>query len=706
MGKWLKKRSRATANAGRPPAAESGERPPFEQRLRALIEVGNELARQPTLEDLCRRAVELGRARLGFDRLSIWFCGDRPDVLHGTFGIDERGGLRDERGRTVELHDAARLYETLERATTRWVFREGPLYDDQRRRVGNGQWMCAALRDAEKIVGYMFCDNLLAQRPLTEQDGELLVLFAVTVGHLYSLKRAEEAVRRAEREQRATLDAVADAVHVVDRDLRILWINARFRQWMKMLGIPGELVGRTVFEVFPFLPEKVRDEYRRVFETGEPVVTEETNRVGDREIITDTRKMPIIENGRVVRVATSVRDITESKRAEEALRESRLQFLQAQKMEALGRLAGGVAHDFNNLLTTILGYGRLVLDRLRPSDPLYADMEEIVRAGERAVDLTSQLLAFGRSRVGLARPVNLNTVVVEMDRLLRRTLGEDVELVTMLGENLGGVLADPSQLQQVIMNLAINARDAMPHGGKLVLQTAVVELDEPFCATRPGLRPGPHVRLVVKDNGVGMSAEVKQHLFEPFYTTKPRGKGSGLGLATVYGIVKQSNGWIEIESEEGKGTTVMIYFPRHEEMAAEVLPAESRLDVPRGTETILVVEDEESVRRFTVKILESLGYRVLEAANGAEALLLFEMEKGAIDLVLTDVVMPLMSGRELVRRLRATGHKFKVLFTTGFSDEILEEDGSGPAWALLQKPYTRESLGRRVRQVLDSSGSA
>ncbi|MBN1270548.1 MAG: response regulator [Kiritimatiellae bacterium] len=690
---------RSPQSAGAPCSDEVG----FQERLKALVEASNELATMRSTEELCRRAVELARGRLGLDRVSIWFCGEQPNEIVGSFGTDERGGLRDERSRRIAVSDAEYIEDVLQCAKSAVVRREGDLHDDSRHVVGKGSWICAGMWDSEKVIGYVFADNLLRRAPITEQDCEILALFASAVAHLCSLKRTEVALRHSESEHRATLDAMADAVHVVDRDLRILLINERFKLWITTLGLEANVVGRKVFEVFPFLPDSVRDEYRKVFETGEPLATEEVSRVGGRELITDTRKIPIVEDGKVVRVVTSVRDVTESRRAEEALQESRTQFLQAQKMEALGRLAGGVAHDFNNLLTTIIGYGRLVLDRMGRGDPVYEDIEEIVHAGERAVDLTSQLLSFGRSKVGHPRPVNLNTVVTETDRLLRRTLGEDIEVVTMLGDHLGGVMADPSQLQQVLMNLAINSRDAMPGGGKLAIETARVDLDEPFCAARPGLKPGPHVKLSVKDNGTGMSDKVRQHIFEPFFTTKPKGKGSGLGLATVYGIVKQSQGWIDVDSEEGRGTTITIYLPRQEEMSAEILPPRRGPELPRGTETILVVEDEESVRHFTVKILETLGYRVLQAGNGGEALLVFELEKGPIDLVLTDVVMPLMNGRELVRRLKESGQAFKVLYTTGFSEDVFADRETDAAnIPLLQKPYTREVLGRMVRQILDN----
>jgi len=398
-------------------------------------------------------------------------------------------------------------------------------------------------------------------------------------------------------------------------------------------------------------------------------------------------------------------EVARRREAEEALRKSQEQLVEAQKMEALGRLAGGIAHDFNNLLTTILGYGRLAMGHLYDKDPVRDDLAEVIHAGERAVELTSQLLTLGRRRASHPRPVNPNSIIADTDRLLRRTLGEDIEIATVLGENLGGIIIDPAQLQQVIMNLAINARDAMPDGGKLTIETSLVDLDEAFCKGRAELSPGTHVKIVVADTGTGMTPEVRRHVFEPFFTTKETGRGSGLGLSTVYGIVHQAGGWIDIESAPGEGTRVILYFARREELAAEVLPDRRAAETPRGTETILVVEDEESVRMFTVKVLQELGYNVLQAGNGGEALLLFDTYRGPIHLVLTDVVMPLMNGKELVRRLRRTGREFKVLYVSGFSDEVFAEKDSSAEAPLLQKPYTGDRLGRVVRSVLDGEVS-
>jgi len=399
--------------------------------------------------------------------------------------------------------------------------------------------------------------------------------------------------------------------------------------------------------------------------------------------------------GRTVRLVGIAEDITELKRTEE-------RFLKAQRMEAVGRLAGGIAHDFNNLLTAILGTAELLLEDLPATDPRRADVEEIRKAGSRAADLTRQLLAFSRSQVLEPKVVDPNVMVADMDKLLRRLIGEDVELRTILGRDLGAVRADPGQLEQVIVNLAVNARDAMPQGGKLTIETANAELDESYARQHEPVRPGAYVMLAVSDTGVGMDAATKARIFEPFFTTKEKGKGTGLGLATVYGIVKQSGGYIWVYSEPGQGATFKLYFPRVDEPAAareEPLRKPTRL---RGTETILVVEDDQMVRHSTRRMLEAHGYRVLVAESGAEALMLVEQHVEPIHLVVTDVVMPGMNGREVVDRLRARRPDVKALYLSGYTDEAIVHHGiieSGIPF--LQKPFTLEALGRKVREVLD-----
>jgi len=391
----------------------------------------------------------------------------------------------------------------------------------------------------------------------------------------------------------------------------------------------------------------------------------------------------------------------ESRRAYDELAQTQGQLEQAQKMDAIGRLAGGVAHDFNNLLTVILGRTDILLTQIKTEDPLRRGIALIQRTAGRAAELTKQLLAFSRKQVLEAVVLDLGVVTTDMKEMLARLIGEDIALVTNLAATLGHVKADRGQIEQVVMNLAINARDAMPQGGQLVVETANADLDDEYVRRNVGSRPGPHVMLAVSDSGVGIPRELQRHIFEPFFTTKEQGKGTGLGLATVYGIVKQSGGYIEVDSEPGRGTTFRIYLPRVDSAspAAERSP---RAAAPTGgTETILLVEDEDGVRELARDILRSSGYTVLEGRNGAEGLLLGERHQGALDLLLTDVVMPRMSGRELAERMVSLRPELSVLYMSGYTDdEIFRRGLADLGAAFLQKPFTPDELGRAIRRAL------
>jgi two-component system, cell cycle sensor histidine kinase and response regulator CckA len=402
-----------------------------------------------------------------------------------------------------------------------------------------------------------------------------------------------------------------------------------------------------------------------------------------------------------------IRHSIERKTAETALRRSEEQLRQSQKMEAVGNLAGGLAHDFNNLLSVILSYSELLANDLKAGDPMRADLIDINDAGLRAADLTRQLLAFSRQQVLQPRIMNLNDVFVGMEKMLRRVIGEDVQLLNLADPEPCKIVADPGQMEQILMNLAVNARDAMPQGGTLTIETSTVMLSESDTTEHVGAKAGLNVMLVVSDTGVGMDQATLMRIFEPFFTTKAVGKGTGLGLSTVFGIVKQSGGAISACSAIGKGTSFTTYFPAADASATAPSGFPPVLIEPhnlRGSETVLVVEDEERVRVLVRTILRKYGYQVLEARSGGDALMVCEQHPALIDLLLTDVVMPHISGTQLAARLLAVRPEMKVLFMSGYTGSLLvKQDMHGSGAAFLQKPITPDALGRGVREVLRSS---
>jgi PAS domain S-box-containing protein len=510
--------------------------------------------------------------------------------------------------------------------------------------------------------------------------------------------QAEEALRESEERFRLLVEGIKDyAIFMLDADGRVASWNAAAE---RVTGYEAdEIVGRHFARLFP--PEDARrgrPTQILVKATAEGRVEDEGWRLrkdGSRfwanAVVTSLRDA----DGRLRGFAKVVRDFSEHHEFEQRLR-------QVVKMEAVGRLAGGVAHDFNNLLTIILGFADMALTKLSPEQSAHPLVQEIKKAGERAALLTTQLLAFSRQSVMAPEVLDLNVCVGDMQRMLRRLIGEDIELTTVLQPGLGRVKADPGQVQQVIMNLAVNARDAMPKGGKLTLQTANVVLDAGYARLRPEVPPGTYVMLAVSDNGVGMDDETKVRLFEPFFTNKEQGKGTGLGLAMVYGIVKQSNGFIYVYSELGLGSCFKIYLPRTDDEYHPEQSSANRMKTPFGKETVLVVEDEAAVRALVCQVLRTCGYTVLEAGRGTEALHAWEGHHGPIHLLLTDVVMPEMGGPELAERLTAVRPDLKVLYLSGYTDDAVVRHGVLRAEAdFLQKPFSPVALARRVREVLD-----
>jgi two-component system cell cycle sensor histidine kinase/response regulator CckA len=511
-----------------------------------------------------------------------------------------------------------------------------------------------------------------------------------------ALKRAEQALRKSTDYLDRIINCIGDPIFVKDRQHAFVLVNDAF---CLLIGKQRqELLGKKIDEL---LPKKQADliweQEELVFQTGKESIVEDEFVDAKGETCTNMTRTTILKDkAGTVQIVGVIRDITEHKRLE-------AQFLQSQKMEAIGVLAGGVAHDFNNLLSVINGYSDLLLSDLGPDCAGIKDLEQIKQAGQHAASLTTQLLAFSRRQIFQPKVIDLNAVVSDTCKILRRIIGEAIDLSVRAQPDLWFVEADPGQIEQVIMNLAVNARDAMPKGGKLTIETANILLDAINIREFPGMSAGPHVMLGVGDSGTGIDRETQAHIFEPFFTTKELGRGTGLGLSTVYGIIKQSNGFIEVGSEVGKGTTFRIYLPRA--LSASIHSGSVVRDGANlsGIETVLLVEDDAAVRGLAARILHDRGYRVLEASNGREALRIAQEFDGEIHLILTDVVMPEMGGPELVVQIRQVRPAAKVLFVSGYAREDIVQHGLLDSnSALLLKPFTPESLARKVRGVIDA----
>jgi len=530
--------------------------------------------------------------------------------------------------------------------------------------------------------------------PYRDQEGNIIgvIVFATDITEQ---QRAEEAVRRSEANYRSLVRNAPYGIYRATAEGKLLSVNPAL---VEMLGYSSEeelLAVNLDRDIYCDAAERVRTlqsdsgllegaEVTWKRKDGTPITVRLSGRPVRDEAGEEVSHERIAEN------------VTEQRALEQQLR-------QAQKMEAVGRLAGGVAHDFNNLLMVIKGHAELLLERGCADDWQLRKTEQIRKSADRAAALTQQLLAFSRMQVLQPKVIDLNAVAAEMGRMLPRLIGEDIELAIVTGPRLGRVKADPGQIEQVIMNLAVNARDAMPQGGKLLIETLNVELDEAYARRHPPLASGRYVMLAVSDTGVGMDAETQAHIFEPFFTTKEKGKGTGLGLATVYGVVKQSGGYIWLYSEPGQGTTFKIYFPRVEEAAEESRPAQTSAEPPPGWETILLAEDERDVREVAREFLGRSGYTVLEAKDGAEAIEIATRHPGPIHLLVTDMVMPGMGGRELAARLAALRPEIKVIYMSGYTEYAQTRQGEkDPSAGLLAKPFTRHTLASTVREVLGS----
>jgi PAS domain S-box-containing protein len=526
--------------------------------------------------------------------------------------------------------------------------------------------------------------------------GMVLLFDVYTVYQHFQIQAVRKQLVEREEVFRLITENAVDMIAVVDSKGRRLYNSPSYE---KILGYsPQELNGTTAEnQIHPEDRGKVLQATADARHTGTGISLEYRIRHKDGHWVSlESRASTILKGGQVEKLVIVNRDVTERKHLEE-------QFRQSQKMDAIGRLSGGVAHDFNNLLGVIIGYGEILQEGTSGENPLRTCVDEVLKAAHRAAALTRQLLAFSRQQVMDPRVLDLNAVIKDVEKMLKRLISEDVQLHTALDPALGRIKADQGQIEQVIMNLAVNARDALPNGGELTISTCNFHMDEDFVRRYPyPVSLGDYVRLTVVDNGVGMDAATRGRVFEPFFTTKEKGKGTGLGLSLVYGVVKQSGGYIEVISEPGAGATFHIYLPKAE---AALDPQKRPAELPdslRGTETVLLVEDESSLRKLTCRLLELCGYQVIEAQNGAEAMKMVRVHEQAIDLLLTDVVMPGMSGRALADQLTKDRPETRVVYMSGYTGQAVGERGVlAEGSYFLPKPFTREALARRIREALD-----
>ena len=534
--------------------------------------------------------------------------------------------------------------------------------------------------------------------PLKTREGGAVVSHT----DISSLKAAEEALKKHQAQLQLVADTVPTVVAHLDKNSRFLFVNDACRKWFQVIA-EDEIIGHHMSEIVgEELYDRVRAEIDAVL-TGKTIKVERNGFLDPTRYVYVTYVPDRDNENDINGYFFFLVDLTENKRAEERFRKSEEQLRQAQKLESIGRLAGGIAHDFNNMLTAIIGYCELTLIRMSNDDPLRRNIEEIKKAGERSAALTNQLLAFSRRQILEVKTLDVNRIVEDSIVMLQRVIGEDVNIRLDLAKDLWSIEGDHSQLTQVLLNLCVNSRDAMPRGGTITISTTNASLDQEFSLRHPGSRAGMFVHLAIADTGIGMDEETQRHIFEPFFTTKETGKGTGLGLSMVYGIVKQLGGYVWVISFPDGGTTFDIYLPKMEVETESEADNNSVEPVRVGSETILLVEDEDIVRELSRQVLESSGYKIIEASSGAAAIGIVNDAAASIDLLMTDVVMPGMSGQELAQRLAAIRPGLRVLFTSGYLDEPMSLlDSSGQDRHFIQKPFSFDQLVSKVRSILDT----
>ncbi|MGA7104511.1 MAG: ATP-binding protein [Candidatus Deferrimicrobiaceae bacterium] len=524
--------------------------------------------------------------------------------------------------------------------------------------------------------------------------GVIVLWLAIVI--LLERERAEDSLRESKEQYQDLVELSPETIYI-QQEGKFVFINSA---GVELFGAANQkdLLGKPVLDfLHPDSRKSAADRVGMEQEKGQkiPSIEETYLRLDGTPVEMEISAVPIEHLGNAA-LQVFARDVTGRKQLEEQLRQS-------QKIEAVGRLAGGIAHDFNNLMTVITGYAGLTKKRSGNPEHVSKGLEEIGKAGQRATRLTKQLIAFSRKQILQPQILDLNRIVSNMDKMLRRLIGEDIELVTILGSNVGKVKADPGQIEQVVVNLALNARDAMAKGGRLHIETAEEILDESAIARHGNLPAGPYLKLMFRDDGIGMDEETISHIFEPYFTTKEVGKGTGLGLATVYGIIRQTGGDIQVESEPGNGSTFTIWLPRVSDAEAVSEGVEAPLEMPRGMETILLVEDEEPVRTIVRETLEDVGYTVLDAPNGEEALGLLSRFGKPVHLILSDVVMPRMGGKSLAEQAASLYSGIKVLLISGYPGAVLGQRADlAEEHPFLFKPFTPYDLTKKIREVLDS----
>jgi signal transduction histidine kinase/ActR/RegA family two-component response regulator len=661
----------------------------FLNQMSALSNVIAALTLSASFDELCYSAIDRGRRELGFDRLGLWFTTDDPECISGSYGTDEAGKIRDERHISYRFLDDDAWGRWLRRRE-RYIYAPGTLIpgpDGQPLSIG---WKAgAALWNGEQIIGYLFTDNLLHQRPYSDNEGELLALYALLLGHLCTRQRIEEALRERETSYRTLIDAIPDYLLVITRDG--LFVDYHAAQPAATEFPLAALIGKRLAEdaASPLIT-KCLAAIEEAFRTGEVVTWEHPLRYKKKTYHFEIR-VTAGDNDRAVVLA---RDMTNRKLLEE-------QLLAAQKMESMGRMASGIAHDFNNLLTVIQGFTS-VAATLAPPDAtrLAGALERIRIASEKGARLTNQLLLFARKQVVQPQVLSVNEQIHAMTTLLESLLGEHIALSVSYDATAGYILMDPGQFEQILVNLAVNAHDAMPNGGCFTVATCAITVGDGEQNPWLSLPRGNYVLIEVSDTGAGMSEEIRQQIFEPFFSTKGAGKGTGLGLAICQGVVQQNGGHILVESAVGQGATFSIYLPVTTRLRAPSTPLVNHQGAA-GVETILLVEDDDSVRATAVEVLSSHGYQPLACGSGREALALARNPDVDIALLLTDLIMPQMGGGEVAEQFLQLRPTIPVLLVSGYVGELPEDLVSRANVHFLPKPYTAVGLTNAVRKYIN-----